>query len=165
MESIATFQEKGTRPLSLQGRLRHWLPLIGVGVLRYGLVLILIAFGAQKWTAAEAQGIQPWMAHSPLTFWLYHVASVQGASILIGVVELSIALTIALRRFLPIASAWGSVAAAFMFLTTLSFLITTPNMDQTSQGFLIKDVFLLGGALVIAGEAFRAAERRTAETT
>ena len=42
----------------------------GEFVLRYSLVFFLIFFGALKWTAEEAKGIQPWMEHSPLLFWL-----------------------------------------------------------------------------------------------
>ena len=44
--------------------------LIGEFVLRYSLVFFLIFFGALKWTAEEAKGIQPWMEHSPLLFLL-----------------------------------------------------------------------------------------------
>ena len=41
------------------------LEITGTLILRYGLVLTLLFFGAQKWTAAEAKGIQPLVAHSP----------------------------------------------------------------------------------------------------
>jgi uncharacterized membrane protein YkgB len=43
-----------------------------------------------------------------------------------------------------------------MFLTTLSFLATTPGLDGLTQGFLIKDIFLLGAGVFTAGEAWRA---------
>jgi uncharacterized membrane protein YkgB len=43
-----------------------------------------------------------------------------------------------------------------MFLSTLSFLITTPNIDPGSQGFLLKDVFLLGVAVWSTGESLAA---------
>jgi len=42
-----------------------------------------------------------------------------------------------------------------MFLTTLSFLITTPNVGEAS-GFLLKDLTLLGAAIWTAGEALQA---------
>jgi len=52
-----------------------------------------------------------------------------------------------------------------MFLTTLSFLLSTPGVIETSLGFpalsampgqfLIKDVVLLGAALWTVGEALR----------
>lgn len=122
-------------------------------IFRYGLVAILLLFGAEKWTPEEASGIEPWMSHSPVLFWLYKVTSVQGASIVVGVVELTIAALIASRRWVPMASAVGSLIAIAMFMTTISFLFTSPGMDPASQGFLLKDVFLLGAACWSAGEA------------
>jgi reactive chlorine resistance protein C len=140
--------EIGTRlPSTLQG--------IGHAILRYGLVLILLVVGLQKWTKAEAEGIQPWMAHSPFLSWLYLVTGVQGASIVIGVCELIIAALIAVRRWAPRLAVVGSAGAIVMFLTTLSFLITTPNQGPDAQGFLMKDVFLLGAAVWSTGEALQ----------
>lgn len=129
---------------------------IGAFLLRYGLVAILLLVGLQKWTKAEAEGIQPWIAHSPFLFWLYHVTSVQGASIAIGVIEVTTAVLIALRHWLPRISALGSALAIPTFLITLSFLFTSHN-DPASQGFLMKDIFLLGSAAWSCGEALRAA--------
>ncbi len=114
---------------------------------------MMLLFGLQKWAKAEAEGIQPWVSHSPLMSWLYHVTSVQGASIAIGVVELAIAVMIISRRWLPGIAAIGSAMAIVMFLITLSFLITTPNIDPGSQGFLMKDIFLLGVAIWSTGES------------
>ena len=127
----------------------------GHALLRYGLVFILIMVGLQKWTKPEAEGIQPWIAHSPLLSWLYHITSVQGASIVIGVAELCIALLIALRRWSPRLSAIGGAGAVATFLITLSFLFTTPNQGPDAQGFLIKDIFLLGAALWSTGESIQ----------
>jgi uncharacterized membrane protein YkgB len=39
---------------------------IGVGVSRYGLVVVLMLIGLLKFTPAEAAGIQPLVLHSPL---------------------------------------------------------------------------------------------------
>jgi uncharacterized membrane protein YkgB len=132
----------------------------GLFLLRYGLVALLLVFGLEKWTRAEAEGIQPWLAHSPWMSWLYRVTSVQRASIVIGIVELTIAAMIALRRWLPGVSAVGGVMAIAMFLTTLSFLITTPKIDAGSQGFLIKDIFLLGASVWSTGESLAERARR-----
>jgi uncharacterized membrane protein YkgB len=55
-----------------------------------------------------------------------------------------------------------------MFITTLSFLITTPGSWQRVEwlivpngagGFIVKDVLLLGAAIWTAGESLRAARR------
>jgi len=139
---------------------------LGIGVLRCGLVGILLFFGSFKFTSAEAQGIQPLVSNSPLMSWLYSILSVQAVSNVIGATELIFAVLIAARAFNATLSAVGSIGAIGMFLTTLSFLFTTPGTWMSVPGFplpvpsavgafLIKDLFLLGGAIVTAGEALR----------
>jgi uncharacterized membrane protein YkgB len=134
--------------------------VLGGGILRYGLVLLLVGIGLLKFTPAEALAIQPWVAHSPFLGWLYAVTSVQGASNLIGVVEITLGALVAVGRWWPRPSALGSLGASGQFLITLSFLVTTPGLSPDAQGFLIKDVMLLGAALWTAGESLRAAEAR-----
>jgi uncharacterized membrane protein YkgB len=134
--------------------------LVGGAILRYGLVLFLLLFGLAKFTAAEAQIIQPWVANSPALAWLYAVTSVQGASNLIGVLELALGALLAVRPWWPRASVIGSLGATIAFLITLSFLFTTPNLSPEWQGFLMKDLVLVGAAVWTAGDSLRAAERR-----
>ena len=140
---------------------------IGRELARYGLVVVVGWIGLMKFTNYEAQGIQPFVAHSPLMNWVYGPLSVQGFSALLGVIEVAIALLIALRPFLPRASALGSALAVGMFLTTLSFLVTTPGVWEPSVGgfpalsalpgqFLIKDLALLGISLWTLGDAWKA---------
>ena len=57
---------------------------MGIYVSRYGLVVTLLLIGVLKFSAAEAHGIQPLVANSPLMSWLYRVFSLQGVSNLIG---------------------------------------------------------------------------------
>ncbi|HZZ37326.1 MAG TPA: DUF417 family protein [Caulobacteraceae bacterium] len=128
-------------------------------VLRYGLVVIFVAFGLLKFTRGEAAAIQPLGEHSPILFWLYRIAPSQAASNVIGVIELGLAGLIAARRFSPWLSGLGSLGTAFALLTTLSFLVTTPNLGPDFQGFILKDLVLLGAALWTGGEAFGAAQR------
>lgn len=132
----------------------------GTVILRYGLVLVLLLWGAAKWTAPEAVAIQPLVAHSPFLSWIYRIASVQHGSELIGCIEIVLAALIVLRRWSPRASAVGSTAGILMFLTTVSFLVTTPHLDGAMQGFLMKDIFLLGAAVFTAGEAWSAARNQ-----
>jgi uncharacterized membrane protein YkgB len=134
----------------------------GEFVLRYSLVFFLLFFGALKWTAEEANGIQSWVEHSPFLFWSIRAFGIRGASEFIGVIELTIGTLIALRHWSPRLSAIGSLAAIPMFLTTLSFIITTPNVGEAS-GFLLKDLTLLGAAIWTAGEALRADCARVVE--
>ncbi len=134
-------------------------------VLRYGLVLVIAWIGAMKFTAYEAAGIEPLVANSPLLSWVYGVLSVQGFSCALGCVELLIAALIALRALSARATVIGSALAVGMFLTTLSFLLSTPGWEASlgfpalsalPGQFLIKDVVLLGVALWSLGEAARA---------
>jgi uncharacterized membrane protein YkgB len=82
---------------------------IGVGVSRYGMVVVLMLIGVLKFTPGEAAGIQPLVAHSPLPSWMYALLSVQAVSNVIGFVEIATALLIASRPFSPKASFVGSL--------------------------------------------------------
>jgi reactive chlorine resistance protein C len=133
---------------------------IGSAILRYSLVFFFVGFGLNKFTPQEAAGIQPWMANSLLLSWTYRIMDIQTASNFIGVIEIIIGLLIAVRKFRPAWSAYGSFGAAFALINTLSFLFTTPGLDPMSfeAGFLLKDLTLLGAALWTAGEAQAAAD-------
>ncbi len=138
---------------------------MGEFVLRYGLVLILLWIGGMKFTAFEAAGIQPLVGSSPVLSWMYALLSVQAVSNLFGVVEISVAVMIALRPCAPKVSAFGSVLAVIMFLTTLTFLFSLPGWEpslggfpalSSAGGFLLKDAVLLGTALWSLGESLAA---------
>jgi reactive chlorine resistance protein C len=149
---------------------------VGRELTRYGLVVVVGWIGLMKFTTYEAEGIRPFVANSPLMSWVYGPLSVRGFSALLGVVEVAVALLIAARPLLPRVSAFGSALAVGMFLTTLSFLITTPGVWEPSLGgfpalahvagragpghFLIKDLALLGISLWTLGEAWKASEQR-----
>jgi hypothetical protein len=65
------------------------------------------------------------MVHSPFMFWLYHVLSAQAVSNLIGIIEVSVAILIALGPFSALLSLVGSLGAILTFLLTISFLLST----------------------------------------
>jgi reactive chlorine resistance protein C len=133
-------------------------------VLRYGLVLVIGWIGLMKFTGYEAKGIEPLVAHSPFMSWMYTFLSVQTFSDALGAVEATIGILIGLRHWSAKASALGSAGAVIMFLTTLSFLFSTPGWEPSLGGFpslsalpgqfLLKDVVLLGAALWSFGEAW-----------
>ena len=134
-------------------------------LIRYGLVLVIAWIGAMKFTSYEAHGIRPQVDHSPLLAWIYNFLNVQTFSNLLGVVEITIASLIALRPLSPRQSAIGSASAMLMFVTTLSFLFSTPGWEPNLGGFpalsvlpgqfLLKDIVLLGAAFSTFGEAAR----------
>jgi reactive chlorine resistance protein C len=147
---------------------------IGLNVSRYGLVVVLLWIGGMKFTAYEAEGIKPLVTNSPLMSWIYKVMSVGGFSALLGVVEVAIGLLIALRPVWPLGSAMGSGLAVGTFLTTLTFLFTTPGWEPSLGGFpalshmpgefLLKDLVLLGASLFTAGEALEGSRLRHERT-
>jgi uncharacterized membrane protein YkgB len=150
---IDVFDSRRTRRLAAAGR----------GVLRYGLVALLLLWGGFKFASFEAEGIRPLIEHSPILRWLYPILGVRGGAALIGVVEIAAALLIALRRWRPDLSALGSLLASGTFVVTLSFLVSTPGVFEPTNpfgGFLMKDVILLGAALYTAAEALEAAEAK-----
>lgn len=138
---------------------------VGTGVLRYGVVFLLVVIGAAKYFAFEAEGIRPLVEHSPFLSWMITAFGVQGASNVIGTIEIAIGLAIASRPISPTVSAIGSGLGAVTFLTTLSFLFTTPGAlspQNPANGFLLKDVVLLGACISTAAEALKAAGARSA---
>src|SRR5437660_5860820 len=130
---------------------------ISAFVLRYGLVLVVFWIGCLKFTAYESKGVFNHASHSPLLAWAYHILDVRDFSRGLGVVEIVIALLIAAGPVWPKLSIVGSLAGIGMFLTTLSFVITTPGVWQAGYGFpalasspgqfLVKDVVLLAAAI------------------
>lgn len=138
---------------------------LGTAVLRYGVVFLLVTIGAAKYFAFEAEGIKPLVENSPFLSWMLRAFGVQGTSSIIGTFEIATGLAIAARRFAPAVSAIGSAAGVVIFLTTLSFLFSTPgalSLKHPAGAFIMKDVVLLGACIVTAAEAFRAARARTA---
>jgi reactive chlorine resistance protein C len=128
---------------------------LAAGVLRYSLVFLMLMWGSFKFAEFEAVAIRPLVENSPLFGWMYAVFGLRGTSAIFGIVELACAIPILLYRRMPRVSAYASIGAAMMFLTTLSFLITTPNgFSGPFTGFLLKDLVLLGAALHTAADSF-----------
>ena len=136
----------------------------GIVLARYAIILVFVLIGLSKFTAGEAAGIMPLVSHSPLLGWTYAIASTQGVSNAIGTVELIIALLLLLRPIAPRAAALGGALATLTFLTTLSFLLSTPGAFAfhglavlgDAGAFLIKDVAFLAASLIVLGDSLAA---------
>ncbi len=139
---------------------------LAAGVMRYGLALIFLWFGCMKFTSYEATGVAPLIANSPLVGWWHPLLGIQGASTMLGVIEITTGVLLAARIPWPLLSAAGGVMAAFAFLITLSFFLSTPGVAEPLAGgfpaisaetgqFLLKDIGLLGAAIWLSGEALR----------
>jgi reactive chlorine resistance protein C len=141
---------------------------------RYGLVVVIGWIGALKFADFEAYQIVPLVANSPFMGWLYHFMPVYTFSALLGVLELTAAVLLAIKPIAPRVSMVGSVIAVVLFLSTISFLFTTPGVSEPAGGgfpalsltgeFLLKDIPLLGLSLWTLVDAARAAARRSAGT-
>lgn len=125
----------------------------GAGAIRWTLIFLLVLFGGMKWAAFEADAIHPLIVNSPFLAWTDAWFGKQGASILIGVIELATAVLLGVRRWSPTAAMIGGFSGIVMFLTTLSFLVTTPSPNNEAP-FILKDVCLLAMSMWLAGEAW-----------
>ncbi len=148
---------------------------IGSVLSRYGLVLVIGWIGALKFANFEAHQIQPLVANSPFMGWLYDFLPVYTFSALLGVVELTAAVLLAIKPFAPKLSIGGSLLSIVLFVSTISFLFTTPGVSEPLGGgfpalsltgeFLLKDVPLLGLSFWSLADAIKAVERRSATSS
>jgi uncharacterized membrane protein YkgB len=129
----------------------------GKAIVRWGLVVVLAWIGGMKFTAYEAMGIQPLVAHCPFISWMYDFLSIRSFSAMLGSIEI---LTAALAK----ASAVGSLLAIGLFATTLSMLFSTPGWEPTlgfpalsamPGQFLLKDIVLFGASVWSLGESLK----------
>ncbi|MFJ9760835.1 YkgB family protein [Streptomyces sp. NPDC101149] len=140
----------------------------GFSTIRYGLALNLLSIGRLKFESYEVENIRPLVAASPILSRLVTKLGEQKLARLIGVTEMAVGSLITARPVAPRASALGSLGAAGIFATTLSFLVTTPEAWQERRGepklslagqFLVKDIVLLGASLLTAAESLQAGQR------
>lgn len=133
-----------------------------------GVMLPLLLIGILKFTQVEVDALKPLISGTPWLAWLYLVLGEAGASYLLGAIEILAALLLAASPWSARAGIAGGALAALTFLTTTSLLIALPVWEDASGGFpwlnatgsfLIKDIALLGVALVVLGEGL---ERTTA---
>jgi uncharacterized membrane protein YkgB len=131
-----------------------------IAVLRWALVVVFLWFGCMKFTSYEAHGIAPLIEHSPIMSWLHALFGVQGASDVIGVVELSTAAALIAGAFKPVFSALGAAMSCATYAITLTFMLSTPGVAAAAAGgfpaisgdtgqFLLKDLVLLAASVCL----------------
>ena len=146
--------------------------LAPLALLRWALVIVFLWFGAMKFTSYEANGIAPFISHSPIMSWMHSAFGIQGASEVVGVLELATAATLIFGAFNPLASVVGAAMSCATFVTTLTFFVTTPGVAEPSAGgfpaisaapgqFLLKDVVLLTASLCLLLTSVRPEPRTT----
>ena len=133
---------------------------IGYTVAVLGVAIVLIWIGIFKFTATEAKAIEPLVRNHPLMSWMYKITSVQGVSNIIGSIEIVAAALLLLHFFWKKAGLIGGILSAFIFLFTLSFLLTTPGVSKTvdtmpvTDFFILKDIMALGISLMVIGKSY-----------
>ncbi|MDK9782330.1 YkgB family protein [Vibrio sp. B172a] len=132
---------------------------------RFSIIIVLAWIGAMKFTSYEANAIQGLVESSPLTSWLYSIFSLQGASNLIGLVEVTTAVVLLLSPVHRMFALVGAASATVIFAVTTSFLFTAPVSEASLGGFpaisvvpgqfLLKDIVLLATALSLLAKVLR----------
>ena len=131
---------------------------LGDEALRWSLVVIFFLFGTAKFAAYEAEGVAHIAEHYWLFFWLYPLGGVRFASAVIGVLELSTGVMLALGSRFRVASVIGAAMGICTFLVTLSFMIGNPRAFEEGYGFpflgssgqfLTKDLVLLAACFAL----------------
>src|SRR6516165_7880759 len=142
-------------------------------LVRGSMVLIFLLFGYQKWFEYEAQTLIPFISNGPLTFWMYPVFGLHGASYFLGVSEWLTAALLIWGFWNPRAGALGAFLSVGTFVTTVSIIPFIPdgwNADagfpamQGNVAFLMKDVVLLAVSVyLLKQDVVRAAPLPAAE--
>jgi len=121
-------------------------------LVRASMVLIFLLFGYQKWWEYEAQTLIPFIGNGPLTFWLYPVLGLHGASYFLGVSEWLTAALLIWGFWNPKAGILGAIFSFATFITTVTTIPFLPDGWDAAAGFpamtgnvafTMKDVVLL----------------------
>jgi reactive chlorine resistance protein C len=158
---------------------------------RAGLVLVTIWIGGLKVTQYESEGVVPYVANSPFFRWMlnspgdytkhrtaegsvnavneswHHANGTYVTALILGVVIVTIGILIALGFAYPLCGVIGGILLAGMSVTTLSFLVTTPEVwvpahGASTHGFpflaapgrlVVKDAIMLGASLWCAADS------------
>ncbi|MER8962592.1 MULTISPECIES: DUF417 family protein [unclassified Mesorhizobium] len=132
-----------------------------------GVILPLLMIGGMKFTTVEIEALRPLIGGTPWLAWMYPVFGEAGASYVLGVVEIATALLLIAYPWSARAGVTGGALAALIFLVTCSIMIVLPIWEPAlgfpALGplgqFLIKDIALLGIALVVLGESLNRLDR------
>ena len=104
-------------------------------LVRGSMVLIFLLFGYQKWFEYEAQTLIPFISNGPLTFWMYPVFGLRGASYFLGVSEWLTAALLIWGFWNPRAGVLGALLSVATFVTTVSTIPFLPDGWDAAAGF------------------------------
>lgn len=128
----------GKQSFPFKGALR-----IGYYVTLLGAATILMWIGVFKFTRTEAAAIEPLIEHHPLFWGMYKTLELQTVSYFVGIVEITVALLLFLSIRFHSLRRYAGLGMILIFLVTLSFLFTTPDMWRIKEHVVITDFFIL----------------------
>ena len=141
-------------------------------LVRASMVLIFVLFGYQKWWDYEAETLKPFISNGPLTFWMYPVFGLHGASYFLGVSEWLTAALLLWGFWNPRAGILGAILSVGTFVTTVSIIPFMPDGWDAAAGFpamqgnvafLMKDVVFLAVSVYLLKQEVARASRPAAE--
>ena len=127
-------------------------------LVRGSMVLIFLLFGYQKWFEYEAQALVPFISNGPLTFWMYSVFGLHGASWFLGMSEWLTAALLVWGSWNPKAGILGAILSVATFVTTVTIIPFMSDGWDAAAGFpamkgnvafLMKDVVLLAASVYL----------------
>jgi uncharacterized membrane protein YkgB len=142
-------------------------------LVRGSMVLIFLLFGYQKWFEYEAQELKPFINSGPLTFWMYPLLGLHGATYFLGVTEWLTAALLIWGFWNPKAGVLAALLCVATFITTVTMIPFLPDGWDPAAGFpamkgyvafTMKDVVLLAVSVYLlkqdVGRASLSADER-----
>jgi len=133
-------------------------------LIRAVLVFTFYIFSYQKWFSFEAHQITPFIAHSPLVFWLIPAFGIRGAGFFLGTTELLFGTLILLGYWNAKLGMLGALGSIVTFLGTVSIIPFLPNAWAEEAGgfpamylpiaFLMKDFLFLAASFYLLKRDF-----------
>jgi reactive chlorine resistance protein C len=122
------------------------------------VVLPLLMIGGLKFTDVEVEALKPLIQGTPWLAWVYGAFGHEGATYLLGMVEITTAVFLLASPWSVRAGVAGASLACVIFAVTSSLMLALPIWDERLGGFpalngagqfLIKDLALLGISISI----------------
>jgi uncharacterized membrane protein YkgB len=139
---------------------------------RASMVLIFVLFGYQKWWEYEAQTLIPFISNGPLTFWMYPVFGLRGASWFLGISEWLTGALLFWGFWNKKAGVLGALISVATFINTVTIVPFMPDGWDPAAGFpamtgnvpfLMKDVVLLAVSVYLLKQDVIRASRPPAQ--
>lgn len=148
------------------GRLQRWGRIVSL----VGILLPLLLIGGLKFTEPEIEALSPLIASTPWLSWLHSIFGKAGSSYFLGIVEIAAAILLMASPWSARAGLIGAALAILTFLVTSTLILLPIAWDPRLGGFpalgpfgqfVIKDIALLGVALLVAGNSLNRTENES----